>query len=177
METETLFFKDKLIQGSNVEIVFHKDFTYFYNPETLPVVKYTLLNCEDLASKNFDNIGCDNDGVLVEIREVDSKSIFEATDMGGSVFQIHCQKITSEELDYRKQDFIDLIKELIKQRDDGHETANKHYKHYKEIKTFLEKEVDITERKINEASWLTSDKRKFLEGELTGFRKVLGLMK
>lgn len=176
METETLYFKDKVIQGDNVEIVFHKEFTYFYNSETVPIVKYTLLNCVDLASKNFGDIDCYNDGVFVETIAVDSRFVFEATDIGGRLFQIVCQKIICEELEYRKQDYIDLIKELIRQRDDEHETANKQYQRYENMKAFLEKEIDITDRKISQASWLSSDKKKFLEGELTTYRKVLELL-
>src|SRR5687768_4039992 len=116
MGTETLFFKDKAIQGNDVEIVFQKDYTHFYNIEAFPVVKYTLLHCEDLASKNFEDIDCHNDGVYIETKDESNRSIFEATDMGGRVFQIVCEKIIKEELEYRKEDYIDLIKELIKQR-------------------------------------------------------------
>jgi hypothetical protein len=176
METETLFFKDKQIQGCDVEIVFHKDFTYFFNIETFPIVKYTLLNCEDLASKNFEDIDSYNDGVLVTVKEESNKTAFEATDMGGRVFQIVCQKVIKEEIEYRKQDYVDLLRELIKQRDNEYELSNKYNHRLESIKTFLEKEIDINERKLSQADWLTSDKKKFFEGELSGFRKVLELM-
>ena len=176
METETLFFKDKVIQGRNVEIVFHKDVTYIFNAETFPIVKYTLFNCEDLASKNFEGIDFYNDGVFVEIKKDGSNTVFETTDMGGQVFQIVCQKFKKESLEYRKQDYIDLIRELMKQRDNEYEMSKKHHHHFENIKTFLQKEIDINERKIGQADWLTPDKRKFFEGELNAFRKVLELM-
>jgi hypothetical protein len=176
MENETLLFKDKIIHGNNVEIIFHKDYTYNYNTEAFPVVKYTLLNCQDLASKNFEDIDYHNDGLFVETREESNHHIFEATDMGGEVFQIICEKIVKEDLEYRKQDYIDLLKEIIKQRDEEYEVTNKYYHQLENLKLFLEKEIDINERKLGQANWLTSDKRKLIEGELSGFRKVLELL-
>ena len=177
MENETLFFKNKIIEGNNVEIIFHKDPTYFYNVETFPVVKYTLLNCQDLASKNFEDIDDYNDGVFVETRKETNHDVFDATDMGDRVFKIICEKIIKEEFEYRKQDYIDLLKEVIKQRDDEYEVTNRLYKQLEELKMFLEKEIDINQRKsLNQADWLTSDKRHFIEGKLSGFKKVVDLL-
>jgi hypothetical protein len=176
MENDTLFFKDKIIQRNDVEITFHKDYTHIYNFETFPVVKYTLINCEDLASRNFDDIDYHNDGLFVETREENNRYVFEATDMGGDVFKIICDKIIKEELEYRKQDYVDLLKEIIKQRDDEYEVVNKYYHQLENLKSFLEKEIDINERKLNQADWLTNEKKKSLEGELSGFRKVFELL-
>jgi hypothetical protein len=176
METETLFFKDKVIHGDDVEIIFHKDYTHFFNIETFPIVKYTLLNCEDLGFKNFDNIDFHNDGAFVKTMEDNNHFVFEMTDMGGEVFQIVCEQIIIEELEYRKEDYIDLLKEMIKQRDDEYELANKYYSQLESLKIFLEKEMGIHERKLKQANWLPNDKRKVIEGELSGFRKVLGLL-
>jgi hypothetical protein len=176
MEYETLFFKSKQIQGSNVEMLFHKDFTYFYNPLALPVVKFTLLNCEDPGSINFENLDSYNDGVVVETREMNGRYIFEAMDIGGRVFQILCQKIIREELEYRKEDYADLINELLKERDDAHAGSNINYQRNQSIILFLEKKIATTNKKIEQAVWLTRGKKKFLEGELAAYKKVLELM-
>ncbi|MGZ3854104.1 MAG: hypothetical protein ACXVBX_15015, partial [Flavisolibacter sp.] len=69
----------------------------------------------DLAAKNFEDIDRYNDGVCIQVRQNDGLSVFEATDMGGRIFQIACLKITKEDLEYRKQDYIDIINEFIKQ--------------------------------------------------------------
>jgi hypothetical protein len=176
MENETLLFKDKIIQGNNVEIIFHKDYTYNYNAEAFPVVKYTLLGCQDLASKNFQDIDFHNNGLFIETREEGDHHIFEATGMGGDVFQIGCKKIVKENLEYRKQDYIDLLKEIIKQRDEEYDVTKKYYQQFENLKLFLEKEIDINERKLIQANWLTSDKRKLIEGELSGLRKVFEML-
>ncbi|TDH26897.1 hypothetical protein EXU57_08815 [Segetibacter sp. 3557_3] len=176
MENHTLFFKNKTIQGSDVEITFHKDFTHIYNIETFPVVKYTLINCEELASINFDDIEYQNDGLFVENREEHNRSVFEATGIAGEVFKIICDEIIREDLEYRKQDYVDLLNEMIKQRDDEHEVVDKYYQQLENLKFFLEKEIDVSERKLNQADWLTNDKRHFVEGELTGLRKVFEVL-
>jgi hypothetical protein len=176
MENDALFFKDKIIRGNDVEIIFHKDYTHIYNIETFPVVRYTLINCKDLASKNFDEIDYHNDGLFIESREENNCCVFEATDLGGDVFTIICDKIIKKELEYSKQDYVDLIKEIIKQRDDECEVVNNYYHQLGKLKSFLEKEIDINERKQNQADWLQNEKKKFLEGELSGFRKVLELL-
>ena len=129
-----------------------------------------------MATKNFEDIDYHNDGLFVETYEKSSHHIFETTDMGGEVFQIMCEKIVKEDLEYRKQDYIDLLKEIIKQRDEEYDVTNKYYHQFENLKLFLEKEIDITERKLSQANWLTSDKRKFIEGELSGFRKVFELL-
>jgi hypothetical protein len=176
MENDKLFFKDKIIQENDVEIIFHKDYTHIYNIETFPVVKYTLINCKDLAAKNFNDIDCHNDGLLVKTRGENNQYAFEAIDMGGNVLKIICDKIIKQDLEYRKQDYVDILKEIIKQRDDEYDVVNKYYHKVENLKSFLEKEIDINERKLNQAGWLTDEKKKFLEGEQSSFRRVLELL-
>ena len=169
---ETLFFKDKIIHGNNVELIFHKDYTHIYNNEAFPVVKYTLLNCEDLA-KNLDYY---NDGLLIETRPESNYSVFEAKDMGGHIFKIACEQIIKEELEYGKQDYIDLLKEIIKQSDEEHEVTSKYHHQLQMLKAQLEKDIGVNERKLQQADWISSEKRKFLEGELSSSRKILKLL-
>lgn len=96
--------------------------------------------------------------------------------MGGYVFEIVCEKVIKEELDYRKQDYIDLLEEILKQRDEEYKVSVKYYQQLEGLKLFLEKEVDINKGKFNQADWLPSNKKKFIEGELNGFKKALELI-
>jgi hypothetical protein len=54
MDTETLFYKEHIVSGNNVEIIFHKDYTYIFNEtDSFPVVKFSLINCKNLSDIEF----------------------------------------------------------------------------------------------------------------------------
>jgi len=83
MSTETLFFKDKIIRGKDVEIIFHREDVWIYNEALFPIVSFMLTGCQDLPLVNFDGIDEYNDGVTIDIRQEGNLSVFETTDMGG----------------------------------------------------------------------------------------------
>lgn len=171
--TETLIFKDNIILGNDLELTFHKEPFWIYNEKPNPVVKYTLINCKNLHTIKFDSIDYYNDGLIIEIRQEDRLSFFETTDMGGVKIKIICDKIEKEEREYNSQDFIDLIKEIIKQRDSEHDTVAILAKRANHLKQILNHELDIVTRKITQADWLTEDKKHFLMGQQEIIKKVL----
>ena len=171
--TESLIYKDKLIRGNDVEITFHKDYVWIYNDKPLPVVKFILTNCINLTSIKFDSIDYYNDGVIVDIRQENNRSVFETTDMGDVKVKIVCDKVVKEEREYNSEDFIDLIKEILNQRDSEHDTTTMFSKRADDLKHFLNRELDITDRKIKQADWLTEEKKHFLEGQKSILQKVI----
>ena len=173
MTTDTLIYKDKLSKGNDLELTFHKDVFWIYNENPFPVVKYTLTNCRDLEKVKFDSIDYYNDGLVIDTRTENGLSVFETTDMGNIKIKITCDKIEKEEREYNSQDFIDLIKEILKQRDNEYETVAMLTKRTDNLKQFLNHELDIVTRKINQADWLTEDKKHFLQGQQESIKKTL----
>lgn len=48
MEPVSLFYIEHFFRGNEVEIIFHKDFTYKLNEAPgFPVIKFTLVNCSN----------------------------------------------------------------------------------------------------------------------------------
>ncbi|MFP5042911.1 hypothetical protein [Parasediminibacterium sp. JCM 36343] len=177
MNEQLLFFKDKIIHGNDLEIIFHKDFVWIYDDKPMPVVIYSLTNCKDLAKVDFTYIDVHNDGIIVETRQQNNQSFFETSDMGNVKVTIVCDKIVKREQDYRKEDFIDLLKEFQKQRDDEYETVKMLSDRVEDLKKFLDRELNISERKRNQADWLSEDKKHFLEGQQEILKKVIEVIK
>jgi hypothetical protein len=173
MAKDTLIFKDKNIRNNDLELIFHKDHYWIYNEEQLPVVKYTLSNCQNLASIDFHSIDCYNDGLIVDIRKENDHSVFETTDMGDIKVKIICDKIEKEEREYNTHDFVDLIKEILKQRDGEHDLSTKFTKQIEDLKQFLNHEHDIITKKIDQAGWVSEDKKHFLQGQQDILKKVI----
>ena len=164
MTTDTLIFKDKLIRDKDVELTFHKDVFWIYNDELSPVIKYTLKNCRNIDEIDFTSIDYYNDGLTIEIKELDNHFVFETTDMGNIKMTALCDKIEKEELEYSSNDYIYLIKEFTKQRDEAYNSLNIINERIDSLKHFLHHENDIIDRKTEQASWLMDDKKHFLEG-------------
>jgi hypothetical protein len=162
---ETVIFKSKLIKGNNVELTFCKDYVWNYSELPFPVTTYTLTNCKNLNSVDFKSIDYRNDGVIVEIIKENNYTVLKTTDMGNTKVRIVCEKVVKEEREYNREDLIDIIKEINKSRDGEHELLAESIKRLKDLKHFLTRELDITERKITQAEWITEDKKHFLEGE------------
>jgi hypothetical protein len=173
MTTDTLIFKAKIVRNNDLELTFHKDVFWMYNEKPLPVVKYTLTNCKDLPAIKFDSIDYYNDGLNIETRQEGNKSVFETTDMGDVKVKIICDKIEKEEREYNSQDFVDLIKEITKQRDSEYDTVALLTKRMDSLKQFLNHELDIVTRKVTQANWLTDDKKHFLLGQQEIIEKIL----
>ena len=93
MANDTLFLKDRIIRGNDLELTFHKDYYWIYNDEPLPVVKYTLANCKNLDSVDLDSIDCYNDGLIIDTRQEGNLSVFETTDLEDFKVNIVCDKI------------------------------------------------------------------------------------
>src|SRR5688500_6522222 len=125
MTTETLFFQNKNIDGVNLEIIFHKDYSWIYNEDSYPVVSFKLTNCQGIETINFNHIDQHNDGLMISITEENDLCVLEATDMGGIVTKIICEKVKSEEHDYNKMEYVKLVKEILEQRDNAHERVTK----------------------------------------------------
>ncbi len=177
MDEQILFFKDKIIRGHDVEIIFHKDYVWIYDEKPMPVVSYTMTNCKDLTKVDFTDIDPHNDGVIVETRQENNQSVFETADMGNRKVTIVCEKVVRQEREYRKEDFIDLLKEFQKQRDDEYETVKMFKDRVEDLKKYLDRELDISERKRNQAGWLTEDRKQFIEGQQDILKKVIEAIK
>ena len=173
MTTDTLIFKNKIIRGNDLDLTFHKDVFWIYNEKPFPVVKYALTNCRNLETIKFDSIDYYNDGLIIDTRREDGLSVFETTDMGDIKVKIICDKIEKEEREYNSNDFVDLIKEILKQRDSEFDTVALLTKRSDNLKQFLNHELDIVTRKINQAHWLTEDKKHFLQGQQEIIKKTL----
>jgi hypothetical protein len=173
MTADTLIFKEKTIHDNDLELIFHRDVFWIYDENPFPVVKYTLVNCKNLESIKLDLIDYYNDGLVVDTRQEGGLSVFETTDMGNFKIKIICDIIKKEELEYDSRDFIGLIKEILKQRDNNHETVVMLTKREDSLKQFLNHELDIVTRKITQANWLTEDKKHFLQGQQAIIKKTL----
>lgn len=173
---ERVFFKDKLIQNNNLDIFFHKDVPYIYNPETFPVIKFALLNCKNLESKDFNNIDEYNDGVFIEIAQTTTSSIMKIIDVADTPLTIICDRIIREEVEYRNEDFITLIKEITNKLDTADNTNTKLYKLIEDLNKSLKKEMNIIETKFKDAKWLTSEKKQFLEGQKSILLKAMEVL-
>ena len=176
MTTDTLIFKDKIIQGNDLELIFHKDVIWIYNETPYPIVKYSLRNCRNLETADFDSIDFYNDGVIIDTREEGNLSVFETTDMCDIKFKIFCDKIEKEEQKYNSQDLVDLIKEIIKRNESEYETVTMLNKRTEILKHFLNHELNIVTIKITQANWLTEDKKHFLMGQQEIIKKVLDII-
>ena len=82
-------------------------------------------------------------------------------------------KIEKEELEYSSNDYIYLIKEFTKQRDEAHNRLINLNELIDSLKHFLHHENDIIDRKIQQASWLTDDKKHLLEGRQNIIKTIL----
>jgi len=173
MTTETLIFKDKIIRNNDLELTFHKDVFWIYNEEPLPVVKYILTNCKDLKTMEFDSIDYYNEGFIIETRQENDKTVFEMAEIDDVIIKIICDKVEKEEREYNSQDFVDLIKEILKQRDGEYDNVVRLTKRAEEIKQFLNRELDVATRKLTQADWLTEDKKHFLLGQQEIVKKIL----
>jgi len=173
MTTDTLIFKEKIIRDKDLELIFHKDVFWIYNDDPLPVIKYTLKNCKNLNEIDFTSIDYYNDGLVIEVKEEDNHFVFETTDMGDRKTTAVCEKIEREEFEYSSSDYVYLIKEFTKQRDEAYDNATIFNKRIDELKQFLNHELDIISRKINQAIWLTDDKKNFLEGRQDVLKTVI----
>lgn len=177
MEKQPLFFKDKIIRGNDLEIIFYKDYVWIYDERPMPIVRYILTNCKDLGKVDFTYIDVHNGGVIVETRPENNQTVFETTDMGNLKISVVCDSFVKQEHEYRKEDFIDLLKEFQRQRDDEYETIKMFNDRVESLKKFLDRELDISERKRNQADWLTENRKHFLEGQQDILKKVIEVIR
>ena len=177
MTTDNLIFKDKIIRDKEVELTFHKDVYWIYNDDPKPVIKFTLKNCRSLDKIDFSSLDYYNDGLTIEVKKFDNHFVFETTDMGNIKTTILCDKIEKEELEYSSDDYIYLIKELTKQKDEADNSLTNLIEQIDDLKHFLHHENDIIDRKIEQASWLTDVKKHFLEGRQDVIKTILDRLK
>jgi len=173
---DSLFFRGSELKGSDIELIFHKDFPYLYNHEEFPVIKFTLTNCENAQSFDFAWLLDDNDGSAVEVNNLNNKSIFEVTDSAGESLEIKCEKILKEEIKYREADLYYLISELLKQQETENGTITKLLKNLSQAQGYFEKELEIVDRKLKEVNWLSSEKQEFLKGQKSILEKTIELL-
>ena len=69
------------------------------------------------------------------------------------------RQIEKEELEYSSNDYIYLIKEFTNQRDEAYRSLTILNERIDSLKRFLHRENDIIDRKIEQAGWLTDDKK------------------
>jgi hypothetical protein len=174
MDTQTLFYKEHIVRGNDVEIIFHRDYPYIFNEtDSFPLIKFFLINCKNLSDIEFEKIDYYNDGISADIKKETGQTIFQMTDMGGIETQISCEKVVSEDLKYRQSDLIDIIKSTKKESDENNERAVMFNNRIESLTSTLKHDLDIIQRKLEQAKWLTTDKKQFLEGQQNIIHQVL----
>lgn len=139
---------------------------YIHNAEPLPVVKYKLLDCQNIEALDWTLLDPHNDGVIVTLIPNGSRQIFQTADMSGIQFEIKCEKVIQENNAYSPEDLTDLLKENERQLDSYAILVKRLNDKVKGISNFLEKELDSNLRKLKGANWLTEDKKQFLHGQI-----------
>ena len=178
MEPVSLFFKEHTLRGTEVEIIFHKEFVYLLNESSdFPVIKFTLLNCLNAENIKFENIDFYNDGVNIEILNGTGQVTFRTTDKSGTETNIFCEKVITQDLDYRQSDLIDIIKSINKERDENNERIVFLNYRMESLKNTLTHDLVNLQRKHEEAIWLSSEKRNFIEGQIKMINQVLEFFK
>ena len=138
-----------------------------------PVVRYVLLGCKNIEALNWGLLDLDIDGVIISSFNAGDHYVFQTTDMGGSQFEVTCERIIQEEKAYEVDDLTDLIKETIRQLDDETGRTNKLHDKIQGISLYLEKGLESNSRKLNQAKWLTGKKKQFLHGQNTIIEFIL----
>jgi hypothetical protein len=173
---DSLFFRESGLKGNAIELIFHKDFPYLYNQEEFPVIKFTLKNCQKAQSFDFAWLLDDNDGSVIEVSKQNNESVFEVTDSSGESLKIKCENILKEEIKYREADLYYLISELLKEQEIENGTITKLLKNLSQAQGYFEKELEIVDRKLKEANWLSSEKQEFLKGQKSILEKTIELL-
>jgi len=177
METENLFYKEHSIDGNDIAIIFHKEPSYIFNESTLnPIVKFTLTNCRHLTDITFDNIDYYNDGLNIDVANENGLTAFRLIDTNGSGTKIFCDKAVREDLKYRQTDLVDFIKSAKKEIDEDYEKIVMLNNKIDCLTNSLKHDLDIIDRKLAQANWLTNDKKQFLEGQKNIIQNVLQLL-
>jgi len=172
-----LFFKRKKTINTDVELIFHRDYTWNYNNALLPVVRYILPGCKNIDGLNWELLTADIDGVIISSFSIGDRYVFQTTDIGGNKFEVNCERIIQEEKTYDIEDLTDLIKETCRQLDGETAHIKKLQDKIQDITLHLEKELNSNSRKLNQADWLTGDKKQFIQGQNTIIEYVLNRLK
>lgn len=173
MSSDVLILKEKRISDKDVVFTFHKDVYWLFNEDPCPVVIYTLKNCRNLNEIDLSSIDFYNDGIVLEIKQDGQDFVLEMTDLGNRKTAIFCDKIDMEEQEYSSTDYIYLLKEFARQRDESTNDFNNLNKRIEGLNQFLNHELESINRKINEAAWLKEDKKRFLEGRLDAIKTMI----
>ncbi len=139
MTNDALFFKKKQITEAEVELTFHRDYTWIYNPAPFPVVKYLLIGCKNIEALNWDSMDTHLDGVIIALIDNGDHSIFQTTDRGGNQFEVKCERLVEEEKAYETEDLTDLLKEANRQLDNETTLVNRLQEMINALCHFLEK--------------------------------------
>lgn len=177
--SDSLFYKDHRILGKDIEIFFHKNIPCLSlnEEEEYPVTKFTLTNYRNLKDLNFDELDNHFDGITIEVYKDSELTRFCMSEIDGTEFNIICDKVLHEDLDYRKSDLIDIIKSVKKESEENHRQIRQLLAKLDRLTTSLEHDLEILNRKIAEAGWLTTEKKKFLEGQRLIVQKELQYIK
>jgi hypothetical protein len=162
---DELFFKRKEITNSNIELTFHRVYPWIFNTSIFPVVKYTLLNCENIKSLDWELLDIHDDGVVISTINFGDLYIFHTTDIGGREFQVTCERVIREERNYDVGDLTDLINEINRQHDAEIGFFKRLQSKIDDVRYYLEKELDTNNLKLGQADWLSEEKKHFLEGQ------------
>jgi hypothetical protein len=173
---DNLFYRESDLKGNNIELFFHKDFPYLYNPEEFPVIKFTLMNCQNAQSFDFAWLIDDNEGITIELSKENNDSVFEIIDASGEELKIKCESVKKEEMRYREADLYYLINELSKQNETDSQMITKLLKNLSDFRNYINRELEIIDRKINEANWLSIEKQQFLKGQKVMLEKSLEII-
>ncbi|HXB91335.1 MAG TPA: hypothetical protein VNU72_03565 [Puia sp.] len=165
MAQNELFLKNREIIGNEIELIFHRDYTWIHSTEPLPVVKYRLVGCKNMEALDWALLDLYNDGVVVTSIPNGSLYLFQTTDMGGVKFEIQCERIIQEESAYSTDDLTEFLKDAKRQLDNEAIFVNRLQETINALSHFLEKELEINNRKLDQADWLTEAKKQFLHGQ------------
>jgi hypothetical protein len=177
MNQDELFFKSKEITGANIELIFHRDYPWIFNASIFPVVKYTLLNCQNIESLDWESLDIHHDGVVISTNNLGDLYIFHTTDIGGREFEVTCERVIREERNYDVEDLTDLINEISSQHDGETAFFKRLQSKIEDVRLCLEKELDTNNRKLGQADWLSEEKKQFLKGQNSIIEVVLNSFK
>lgn len=177
MSQNEIFFKKKQITNNDVELIFHRNYTWIYDTGPSPVVRYILLGCKNLEELDWKFLDISGDGITISTIRQGSHYILQMTDVAGDQFKVKCKRIIHEDKTYDNDDLTDLLKEANRKLDDDAVLISKLRDKIERICHYLEKELNGNVQRLKQADWLVNEKKQFLQRQNTLIQNVLSQIK
>ena len=79
-------------------------------------------------------------------------------------------------MEYQYDDLKNIIIEISKQYETESDFNNIYRNRENNLKKYINKEIEINERKLTEALWLNSNKRKNIDGQQVVLKKIIEML-